>query len=170
MTVLGVAGCTALLVTAMGARDSVGSVLGDQFDTIYQFDIMASLKEEEMSSALQAALDDESLFTSHLQTMNKNMNATNVDGSYTMTAYLYIPKEPEQLKEFVNLRHRQDKADVPFLEDSVVITEKLADNLGLKVGGYAGGAVGHLVGREEPQFYCDGYLRELCVQLYLCLA
>lgn len=134
MTVLGVAGCTALLVTAMGARDSVGSVLGDQFDTIYQFDIMASLKEEEMSSALQAALDDESLFTSHLQTMNKNMNATNVDGSYTMTAYLYIPKEPEQLKEFVNLRHRQDKADVPFLEDSVVITEKLADNLGLKVG------------------------------------
>ncbi len=66
--------------------------------------------------------------------MNKNMNATNQEESYTMTAYLYIPKQPERLSEFVDLRHRRDKAKIPFGEDSVVITEKLAENLGLKPG------------------------------------
>ncbi len=134
MTALGVAGCTALLVTAMGARDSVSTVLGDQFEDIYRFDVMATLEEQEISGELLDALETPQLFESYLQIMNKNMNATNQEESYTMTAYLYIPKQPERLSEFVDLRHRRDKAKIPFGEDSVVITEKLAENLGLKPG------------------------------------
>lgn len=134
MTALGVAGCTALLVTAMGARDSVSTVLGDQFEDIYRFDVMATLAEQEISGELLDALEDPQLFDGYLQIMNKNMNVTNQQESYTMTAYLYVPRQPERLSEFVDLRHRRDKAKIPFGEGSVVITEKLAENLGLKPG------------------------------------
>lgn len=134
MTALGVAGCTALLVTAMGARDSVSTVLGDQFEDIYRFDVMATLEEQEISGELLDVLEDPQLFESYLQIMNKNMNVTNQDESYTMTAYLYVPSQPDRLSEFVDLRHRRDKAKISFGEDSVVITEKLAENLGLSPG------------------------------------
>ena len=134
MTVAGVAGCTGLLVTAMGIRDSVGSILENQFEGIYQFDVMTTLEKEQMSPELEEALEDPDLFEGYLQTVNRNMNVTSADGGDTMTAYLYIPKEPERIEEFVNLRRRQDQSPIPLRDDSVIITEKLADNLDLEIG------------------------------------
>lgn len=47
-----------LLVTAMGIRDSVGSILENQFEGIYQFDVMTTLEKEQMSPELEEALED----------------------------------------------------------------------------------------------------------------
>lgn len=54
------------------------------------------------------------MFEGYLQTVNRNMNVTSADGGDTMTAYLYIPKEPERIEEFVNLRRRQDQSPIRF--------------------------------------------------------
>ena len=38
MTVLGIAGCTALLITAFGLSDSISDVSGKQFSQIFKYD------------------------------------------------------------------------------------------------------------------------------------
>jgi len=45
MTVLGIAGCTALIVAAMGVRDSIRNIVNDQFDTITIYDYNISFTE-----------------------------------------------------------------------------------------------------------------------------
>ena len=42
MTVIGIAGCTALLLTGFGLRDSIGDIVGKQFGELYQYDLTAS--------------------------------------------------------------------------------------------------------------------------------
>ncbi len=128
---------------------------------------MATLEDEHFRRNFWMPWKNPQLFDGYLQIMNKNMNATNQEG-YTMTAYLYVPKQPERLSEFVDLRHRQDKTKFP-LGKSVVITEKLAENLGLKAGDTL--RVQSVTASDaRDRAYRNGHLRELCVQLYLCFA
>ena len=46
MTILGIAGCTSLVVAAMGISDSIRNVANDQFDTIMTYDYSISFSEE----------------------------------------------------------------------------------------------------------------------------
>ena len=57
MTVLGVAGCAALMVTGFGIRDSVNSMVSLQFDEILQFDGTASLTKDTGETAAAALLE-----------------------------------------------------------------------------------------------------------------
>ena len=45
MTILGIAGCTALVVAAMGISNSIRNIVNDQFDTIMKYDYNISFTE-----------------------------------------------------------------------------------------------------------------------------
>ena len=47
---------------------------------------------------------------------------------------MVVPENAGDLKTYINLRDRRTHADVPFGEGSVVVTEKLANKLGVSVG------------------------------------
>lgn len=51
MTVIGIAGCTALLLTGFGLRDSIGDIVGKQFGELYQYNLTASFKDEDAPRA-----------------------------------------------------------------------------------------------------------------------
>lgn len=46
MTIIGISGCTALLVTGFGIRDSVSSLVDLQYETLHLYDSMLILEEE----------------------------------------------------------------------------------------------------------------------------
>lgn len=50
MTVLGIAGCTSLIVAALGIGDSIGNIANDQFDTIMIYDYHISFTEGKVMS------------------------------------------------------------------------------------------------------------------------
>ena len=45
MTVLGVAGCTALLVTGFGISDSLNSIVTKQFGDVYHYDLLTAVTD-----------------------------------------------------------------------------------------------------------------------------
>ena len=45
MTILGIAGCTSLVVAAMGISNSIRNIVNDQFDTIMKYDYNISFTE-----------------------------------------------------------------------------------------------------------------------------
>lgn len=57
MTVTGIAGCTALIVAAMGIRDSIKNVANDQFDSIMVYDYEISFLEEQTGEDIEKFTD-----------------------------------------------------------------------------------------------------------------
>lgn len=67
-----------------------------------------------------------------LYVQQTNVDATGSGG--TLSAYLYVPEEAARLGDFITLRERKSGKAVPFSEDSVLLTEKLAAKLGVGAG------------------------------------
>src|SRR5690606_20828132 len=56
MTVLGISGCTALLLTGFSLKDSIISIVGKQFDELYKYQLAIEVKgndKEEMRDVIE---------------------------------------------------------------------------------------------------------------------
>lgn len=138
MTIIGVAGCSALLVTGFGIRDSISDIVDKQYNEIYNYDISLSIKNEnviETDNAVAEYLSDNSQVARWMlmHSEDAEMKKTGSGGD-TKAVTLYVPKNPSELENSITLRDRKTKKRVEFGEDSVVITEKFADALGVSVG------------------------------------
>lgn len=136
MTVAGVAGCGALLVTGFGIRDSINSMVDIQFYDIYRYHGTAELKhdlsDEECRDLMQELLrrpDVESLTQASVYSAKAAGN-TKMDETVTVEIF----SDPEDIKEVYDLRTRRGRKPVILSNDGVIINEKLAENLDLKIG------------------------------------
>ena len=50
MTVIGISGCSALLVAGFGIQDSIGEIATKQYGDIFKFDVTMSYKSEDTLS------------------------------------------------------------------------------------------------------------------------
>ena len=130
MTVIGIAGCTALLLTGFGLRDSISDIVDKQFGEIAHYNLMAGLKTDRDDDGLAETLASSASESLYVQ--QTNVDATGSGG--TLSAYLYVPEEAARLGDFITLRERKSGKAVPFSEDSVLLTEKLAAKLGVGAG------------------------------------
>ena len=135
MTVAGIGGCAALIVTAFGVRGSIMGVMEEQFDVLYHYtaqvglvDEITPLELEEVEDTLsESGLVDDSL-ACRVETVTAQSE------SYTLDCYLQTTPSQEELSRFVELRHRTDDVPVTLPDNGAVITEKMASLLGVEVG------------------------------------
>lgn len=132
MTIVGISGATALLLTGFGIKDSISGIVEKQYSEIYRYDTIVSLKENEISDGVREILDGSS-FDGWMAVMKKTADLTAGDQSYS--GYVLVPEDAAELSRFIHLRDRKSGGDVPFEEGSVLVTEKLANLLGVGVGG-----------------------------------
>lgn len=129
MTVTGIAGCTALILVGFGLKDSMQDVAGTQFTDIFRYDMKISLNAEKTpGEELEGFLRE----YSYLQAADETMTAVGKKENYTVT--LVVPRAAEQLAGFVKLYDRTEKKELHFQENSVFLTEKLADLLSVTEG------------------------------------
>lgn len=136
MTVVGISGCTALLVTGFGVRDSVSDIVGLQYGEISQYQLTLGLMDESALEGrdLQAILDDPSRITDHLAAMQTEADVIPQNNKPQDSLVVFVPQDVEALPEYFQFRHRTDGREVTFDEDSVVVTEKICERQGWKVG------------------------------------
>lgn len=135
MTVIGIGGCTALIVTGFGLHESIFDVLDKQFDEISQYDATVGLQENmttQQQRALQTYLNGEESVEDYLFSYQQLVEASTTGVSYN--AYLFAVSDPQEFGRFVELRHRSDHSPVELSEDGVVIDEKLSELLDVSVG------------------------------------
>ena len=135
MTVIGIGGCTALIVTGFGLHESIFDVLNKQFDEISLYDATVGLNEdlsEEQKQSIQTYLDGEESVGDYLFTYQEMMDASTTGISYNV--YLFAVDNVEEFGRFVDLRHRSDHSKVELDGSGVVIDEKLAELLDVSVG------------------------------------
>lgn len=135
MTVVGVAGCTALLLVGFGLKDSIGDIGTRQFSDIYSYQMTVNLKDNIKANELlniNKTIESSNNFEDKQLIMSKSIkigfkNAEKDCG-------LVIPNNKNELPKFITLRERVSKKTVVMNDNGVILTEKLARIIGASVG------------------------------------
>lgn len=135
MTVIGVAGCTSLLIAGFGISDSLNAIITKQYEDIFHYDLMTVVTEEDAltQGAVQKYLfDNPSVFSDSLAVSIQSTRQEIKNGEADV--YLMIPKDLSSFGSFVDLHERVSRKATPLQEDGIIITEKLAKTLGIQAG------------------------------------
>lgn len=133
MTVIGIAGCTGLLVTGFGLHDSISDIVNKQFDELFLYNLTISLSEDEtaqsagVTQALAEHGESEYLTVHQEQSSNRYENMT-------FNTHIFVPQDSADFAQFICLRDRKTGEPVAFSETGVVITEKMSERTGYGVG------------------------------------
>lgn len=132
MTIIGVAGCSALLVTGFGIRDSINDIVDKQYGEIYRYQLNLLTDGGKLSDDLTDALNDKSTITSWLPFANEAGKVIFNGKSESVT--INAPSDLNAFPDFITLRERKTKNKIKLSNDGVVLTEKLCETLGIAVG------------------------------------
>lgn len=136
MTVIGIAGCTALLLTGLGLSNAINDIIDKQFGEITKYNATVTLADDlsdEERQRVDDLLDDGSLVTAHTMVMRQNMLASGPD-EQDKRMELVVPEDPASFDDYVALDTRVGHESVELADDGLVLTEKLAGELGVRVG------------------------------------
>lgn len=133
MMILGISGCTALLVTGFGIKDSVTNVADMQYDEIQIYDIGITFSDGIQTEDLRKLQEETGGMLD--QAACRYEESADLDfGGKTKSVYLAIPQDPQRIHTFLKL-HTKTGEEIPYpLEGETVLTEKVADTLGIRAG------------------------------------
>ena len=134
MMIIGIAGCTALLITGFGLRDSIDGIVDLQFDEILCYDISFTFMDDVKPSDMQKVKDDAD---THFGVKRKSalLKAVNLkhNGSDAIREVTLFASGDAEVTSL--LKARTDGNEMPWPEDgTIAISSKLAAKNGLKAG------------------------------------
>lgn len=136
MTVFGIAGCMAMLVTGFALLNANNVVIGKQFDNVWKYQAIVIFNDEhneednkEYNEALNQIEGYENSINIHQQSVTFSK-----EGMNKQTVSMYVPQDEESLNEFLSLHDRKTKEEYKLSDNGVIINEKLAKLLKASVG------------------------------------
>ena len=131
MTLIGISGCTALLLTGFGIKDSISEIVEIQYGEIETYDALAVLDNPvtEKSSEINEFLSQNSISNplyAYMETLTFAANNKNIDVYSLAFATNSIDK-------YFNLKDL-DGNDLELNDEGAIITEKIAKILNVNIG------------------------------------
>ena len=136
MTVLGVAGCTALLLIGFGIQDSLLPIVTKQSTELTHNDMSITLSDPKaltMEQGLAEELDSNSAVQNWGAVYTKSTTIYNAEGESASVSIVATAKDSD-LTRYVTFRTRKGHKAISFDSGSAILTEKTAENLGLHTG------------------------------------
>ena len=136
MTVLGVAGCTALLLIGFGIQDSLLPIVTKQSTELTHNDMSITLSDPKaltMEQGLAEELDGNSAVQNWGAVYTKSTTIYNAEGESASVSIVAAAKDSD-LTRYVTFRTRKGHKAISFDSGSAILTEKTAENLGLHTG------------------------------------
>lgn len=133
MMLLGISGCTALIVTGFGIRDSISDVAADQYGEITVYDYSVSFDEPvdaDFERDFVSLLGDE--IDGCLFLHESTVDTLSESGEIKSTHFVAVPSG--SVDGFIDLHSGSEPVAYPSLNEAV-INRKLADDFGVDIGG-----------------------------------
>lgn len=136
MTILGIAGCMAMIITGFGIRDSISDIVPTQFDKIWHYRGVVTfednVQEDELTDYYKQVEDlpdykDNMLISNSTLELNKS-------GGSTQSVTVYVPKKPKKIGDFILFNERKTGKKYKLTDSGAIINEKLANLFDLKAG------------------------------------
>ena len=135
MTIIGVAGCTALIVAGFGIRDAISRMIPSQYGEIFKYNATITLNDDITTNQITEEdnkIKSEQKIEDTLTCYMKTVEITNIENSQTLN--LIVTDSPENLPNFIALKSRTKNEEYKLENDKVIISEKIANLLNIKVG------------------------------------
>ena len=136
MTIFGISGCMALLVTGFGLKDSNVGMVDRQFGQLWNYEAMVILDDDSTDEEMKEydnTLNRLSGYEDKLDLHQESVVFSKEDMN-NQEATLYVPQSTDHLDDFIILGNRESGDKYKLSDDGVVITEKLAKLLDVSVG------------------------------------
>ena len=152
MAIIGIAGCTALLLTGLGLQNAINDIIDKQYGEVYSFNTIVRMDGDEADQAakdaVSAAVSSDGQEFAWVSTENKIACAPDGDAEHRLE--LVCAQDAQQLQRFVQMREREGGRPLTLDDGGAIISEKLASQLGISVGDtltlYDEDDIGNLVG------------------------
>lgn len=126
MTIIGIAGCSALLVAGFGINDSISDIVNQQYNVIYHYDATVSAKTSEITSQIKSLKGVKDVYEEdHLAVTTKIENKA-------ISTTVHIISNDKKFKDFCTLFNGNKEFDLD--DSSVLISQKMATKLNKKAG------------------------------------
>ncbi|MDR2719770.1 MAG: FtsX-like permease family protein [Nitrososphaerota archaeon] len=132
MTIVGVAGCAALLLVAFGVHDGMSGIAQKQYGDIMHYDNMIILKNETttIDNELQTLLNTQQIINPLLIKQSAYKVEIN---QKTLDTFLIVPQNNKEIfEEYFNLKSTTTKEHLPLNDNDVIITQRIATVYNLK--------------------------------------
>lgn len=136
MTIFGVAGASALIFTGFSVQQSISTINDKQFQNIIKYDMIVALndnlKEEEQNEFDNLANSEEidSKTSIYYESVSKEAGSKNDKQEIN----LVVPENMENFNDYIHLQNRKTKENITLDDEGIVISERLADIMDVKVG------------------------------------
>ncbi|MBR5265236.1 MAG: ABC transporter permease, partial [Clostridia bacterium] len=135
MTIIGVAGCTALMFAGFGLRYAISSIVDKQYESIFIYDIigmnkdnLTKLEMDEIRTQFEKDEDVEGFALVRQQTFSFEHGSNKTD------ADILVPESMEDFDKYIVFRERKSQKTLELDGDNAIITEKLSKLLDADVG------------------------------------
>ncbi|WP_407452499.1 FtsX-like permease family protein [Bifidobacterium pullorum] len=136
MTIIGISGCTALMLVGFGLHDSIWDIIDNQFGTIQHYNTVVSLNanatDEDLESVRRTLREHDATELTRVDV--QNMQVAGTDDADPLAVQVIVPQKAAALSDVITFRERVGHTSVAFDDDAVLVTEKAAATLGLHVG------------------------------------
>lgn len=136
MTVFGIAGCTAMILTGFGLKNSISDIVPIQFNEVWRYQGIVTFDEEASTQAMeeyQAAVSQLDLLSATLGMTSENLTVAQT-GKASQEVTVYVPENPAELSDFVSFTDRKTGEVYALGDNGVIINEKLAKLFQLAIG------------------------------------
>lgn len=135
MTIIGISGCTALLVAGYGIQDSISGIVSTQYTELQKYDVSVKLdddlnivEKEELVETISQNENVEDLIL--VNQINGSANIKNKDQMVSMV----VVEDELKYQEFHELRDRKSHTSVDIPENGILISEKAASDMNVASG------------------------------------
>ncbi|MCY7040020.1 ABC transporter permease [Streptococcus sanguinis] len=129
MTILGVMGCTMILVTAFGLRESLQNFTRDQYKEIFKYDATFGVKTVDNSVSKILESND----VKFLKFQNSSIEIEKENTNYNIN--LIVPElRNANIESFISLNDYKTNDHLSFDESSAIISHNIAQRLGVSEG------------------------------------
>ena len=131
MSVIGIAGCTALIVIGFGIKYSVSPLASEQYGNMWIYDGVVNYKDDLTATTKKQAQDDFKGQSQVKSTMGIYNKTITIDQQMVTVE---IPSETKDFDQYIHMSDYQTGKTLNLKDDGVYINAKLAEILDLKVG------------------------------------
>ena len=130
MTIIGISGCTALILAGFGLRDSIKDIAEYQYGRVFEYDLVVSLNKEDEELVNLVKNSDIVESVSLTDSLSGSISA---DGIKRDTSIIVV-ENTEDFKNIANLRDIDSGNIIDLSNEGVLISDKLASLLEIEKG------------------------------------
>ena len=133
MTIIGIFGCTSLIVTGFGIKDSISVIIPNQFEKVFDYNMQVNLKDNLSADEKQSFIDELKDREEVKKIVETYMtSATAVKGDKQEDVQIIVPKD--EFDGLINVNDLKTKQNLELKDNEIYITDKCAQLIGAKAG------------------------------------